>query len=176
MSDINPYAAPSVPDPLLDDRGPAGGPWRDGKYLVVHRLGGPDLPHLCLITGEPAEMRLPVQIQWSYPVDFSMRTTWVNVGLTKETSRKTTRNSNLGCVAHLVSILAILLLVALGGQLSRPLFLVLMTVLITCAVLGILFSHYANLLRFAKARGEFIWLSGAGPRFLDQLPVWPGPR
>jgi hypothetical protein len=174
MSDINPYAAPRVPDPLLDERGPAGGPWRDGKYLVVHRLGGAAAPHLCLITGEPAEMSIPVPIQWSYPVDYSMRTTLVNVGLTRETSRRATRNDKLGCVAHLVSIPAILMLVALGGQMPRPLYLVLMTVLITCAVLGIIFSHFSKFLRFAKARGEFIWLRGAGPRFLDQLPVWPG--
>ena len=172
MSDINPYAAPSVPDPLLDDRGPAGGPWRDGKFLVIHRLGG-DLPHICLLTGEPADVRLPVQIQWSYPIDYSMRTTWVQVGLTQEARLKSERMGLIGCWAHLVSIVAIIAIVSLSGQMSRLLFLSLFAPFLLTVVVGMICSHYSKQLRFVKARGEYIWLRGAGPRFLDQLPVWP---
>jgi len=175
MSDINPYAAPRVPDPVLPDRPPPGGAWRDGRLLVVHRLGGA-LPHICLLTGQPADVRLPVHIHWSYPIDYSMRNTLVEIGLTTGASRKNVRNSNAGCAANGVSVVGMITLIVIRGQLSRPLFWVLLAPLILSAVIGMIVSHYSNLLRFAKARGEYIWLRGADVRFLDQLPLWPGPR
>ncbi len=172
--DINPYAPPSVPDPLLADRGPSGA-WRDGKYLVVHRSGGA-LPHICLLTGLPAEMRLPVQIRWSYPVDFSMRDTKLEIGLTIEASRKNGRYGNFGCAANILSVVGVIVLVAFGPVLWGPLTFVMFVAIGLSAASGAIIAHYTQFLRFSKARGEYIWLRGAGPRFLEQLPVWPGTR
>jgi len=172
MSEINPYAPPSVPDPLLADRLPSGA-WCDGKYLVVHRSGA-TLPHLCLLTGLPAQMRLPVPIRWSYPVDYSMRTTTVEIGVTIEARQHHVRYDKVGCIAHLVPVLGVAVLVAFGRLFSGPaIFAILVAMGIGLAV-GSIISHSSQFLRFSKARGEYIWLRGAGPRFLEQLPVWPG--
>jgi hypothetical protein len=173
MADLNPYAAPHVLDPVLPERGLAGSAWRDGKFLVVHRLGA-TLPHVCLHTGEPAEMRLPIHVRWSYPVDFTTRDTVVEIGMTLAASRRNTRLGHAGCASHLVAVVAIFCLALGGGQFSRPVFLLLLVPLLVSAVCGMVISHYTELLRFAKARGEFIWLRGACPRFLEKLPDWPG--
>ena len=172
MSEINPYAPPSVPDPLLADRGPSGA-WRDGKYLVVHRSGGA-LPYICLWTGRPAEMRVPVLIRWSYPIDYSMRQTTVDIGLTVEASRKYGRYGRLGCAANILSVLGVVVLVSLGPVLWGQLMFVILLAMGISVAIGSIISHYSQHLRFSKARGEYIWLRGAGPRFLEQLPVWPG--
>ena len=175
MADINPYAAPSVPDPLLPDRGPPAGPWRDGLALVIHRLGGA-LPHVCLRTGQPADVRRRVQIRWSYPIDYSMRDTIVEVGLTLDANRSNRRWELATTLAIIVSIVGTIAVVVTKDQLARPLFLSLLAPSVMIGVWGLIASYSSRLLRFAKARGEYIWLRGAHPDFLACLPEWPGRR
>lgn len=172
MSDVNPYAPPSVPDPLLAPR-PPGGVWRDGPLLVVHYLGA-TLPHICLVTGQPAQLRRSVTVKWSYPIDVSTRTTAVDVGLSGTAARANRRLELGSAIAIGISVIAGVSAVFAADNMARPAFIVVFFPFLLLFGCGLIASDRARLLRFWKARGEYLWLKGAGDRLLDHLPVWPG--
>lgn len=175
MADVNPYASPSVPDPLLPDRPPAGGAWRDGQMLVVHRQGAA-LPHICLLTSQPAAVRRWVSIRWSYPIDYSMRETAIEVALSTAANQSNQRRSIAGGWAILLSAAgAVTLIFAKIYVPDLPFDWLLLPVAVVGAT-GLVVAHYSRLLRFQKARGDYLWLHGAHQQFLEHLPTWPGAK
>src|SRR3954451_3105290 len=63
-SDVNPYAAPQVPDPLVDFAHMGIGVWRDDDCIVMHRDAG--LPPFCVKTGEPSRGAANIDATWLY--------------------------------------------------------------------------------------------------------------
>ncbi|HEX5102870.1 MAG TPA: hypothetical protein VFV87_03615, partial [Pirellulaceae bacterium] len=53
MTEINPYASPTVAAGYDASAGPGIGVWRDGDMFVIHRRAA--LPAVCIETGQPAE-------------------------------------------------------------------------------------------------------------------------
>jgi hypothetical protein len=174
MSDINPYVPPAVPDPLLAPQSP-GGAWRDGPFLVVHRLGA-TLPHICLRTGTPAVLRRSVTIKWSYPIDVSTRTTAVDVGLSGRAARMNRRLELGGNLASGAGIVAGAVALYAAEGMTRPIFTIVFLPFFILFAGGLIASDRARLLRFWRARGEYLWLKGASEPLLDHLPAWPGVR
>jgi hypothetical protein len=178
MADINPYAAPRVPDPLLPDRPPPGGAWRDGRMLVVHRRGGA-LPHICLLTGQPADVRRREQVEWWYMIDFARRLTTVEFGLSKPADQSNRRWRRCGSVVMIAApclFVTVMVAIVLGLLPGRYLLLWIVGSLMTLAAGGLVYSRHSPLLRFERVRGDFLWIRGAHSTLLACLPEWPGPR
>lgn len=176
MADINPYAPPIFPDPLLQDEVPSSGPWRDGKLLVVHRLGGV-LPQICLRTGQPAVVRRMEHVEWWYMTDIGRRLTTVEFGLSRSADQSNRRWCRIGCIAMIAAPAVFVtagLLMAVGLLADRYILLLVVGSLVVLAMGGVVYSWHAPLLRFEKLRGDFIWMKGAHPDLLACLPEWPG--
>ena len=171
-ADVNPYAAPQVPDAMLVEPECVGA-WRDGNRLVVHRHLTA-LPRICLLTGQPAGQRRSVDVSWSYPIDIWTRMLRLQVSVCDSALASNRRwkwliaGMALGVFALLIGVFSAPHLLPFElGYLIGPLGVVLLFT--SAQVLG-----RFPALRFKRVRGDYLWLAGAGPKFLDQLPSWPG--
>jgi hypothetical protein len=180
-ADINPYAPPSIPDPLLKPN-PGIGVWRDGYLLVVHRDAA--LPSLCVKTGLPAAewIEVPVgffdfsslsRIRFTLRAPLSARAVWWRrVG------------PRIALVVAAVAFACVPLVLCLAPHSGRVYFLDSFgntsdrLMIFTAAIVGLIACLFAlsgwRLLEFHRHQRGYFWFTGARGRFLDHLPRWPG--
>jgi hypothetical protein len=179
-ADINPYAPPSIPDPLLKPD-PGIGVWRDGSLLVVHRDAM--LPPICVKTGLPAAEWIGVPVAF---FDFSTLSR-IRFTLRAPLSARAVWWRRIGprialavaAVAFACVPLAIWLAPRVGQPgratygfpFDRPLIFV-------AAVVGLIAVFMAlggwRLLELHRHQRGYFWFTGARGKFLDYLPRWPG--
>jgi hypothetical protein len=170
----NPYASPQTD--AYEQPAPQVGVWQDGEYLVMHL--GAALPPICVKSGQPAERYSAVTIRW-VQIFVPWRST-IAVPLTWAAYRK----AMFAPVVIFVGTLAAT--VAMVGVAARfddePILLILLVAALAVAtiVTGLrALNALGTVLRVSRSRGKHLWLSGAGPEFLKQLPKWedlPQPR
>ena len=172
-ADINPYAAPQVPDAMLVEPECVGA-WRDGNRLVVHRRMSA-LPPICVLTGQPAAHRRSVNVGWSYPIDISPRVLRLEVSVC-DSLLATNRRRQWRFALLTLGVFAVSVGVCCAEEIlpmSVRGILILALVVAYGFTMAQVFRRLPPL-RFKKVHGNYLWLAGAGPKFLDQLQPWPG--
>ena len=169
--EINPYAAPAEAGGY-DSQSPAGiGVWRDGYYVVMHRAA--PFPPVCIFSGQPAERYRRYALLWYYPIDWTTRRLILHVPLCEEAFQQYRLRWRLGTAAILLPVLLTGALLYLAGHRADGW---LCSMMLVCLI-GILFWGGLRWwdgqpLRFVRVRGQYLWLSGADPKFVVQLPPW----
>ena len=169
FANINPYASPAGIGGYEPDFGRGVGVWRDGNRLVIHKDA--ELPRVCLITGEPAQVGFPLEVVWRQGI--STRRLRLLAPLSTAIHRSYRRRRWAAIGGFLASL----------GWLSFAIFLheivgqrvVSLSVGLTAFVAAAAFftyCYYSQLLYFVSAHGSYLWLKGADRRFLARLPPW----
>jgi hypothetical protein len=164
----NPYESPATAGGCFSEELAGIGVWRDGSYLVMHQRA--QLLGFCIKTGQPAERFVPFKLRWHYPIDWITRRLRVELPFCDVAYRASRRKRFLGMVV-LVGTMAFLVASQLLLTIHPPqgLFMLL-------AIGGIVVSNWLRLppLKFIRARGDYLWFSGAGTGFLANFPNWTG--
>ena len=132
---------------------------------------GATLPPICVKTGKPAERHSTVTIRWVQ--NFVPWRLTIDVPLTTAAFRAV-------ILAPVVAFVATLLVTGgLVGTLTlfddEPILLVLLIAAFAVAtiVMGLrALNALGKVLQVRQSHGKYLWLSGAGPEFLQQLPKW----
>jgi hypothetical protein len=168
--DINPYAPPAVPDPLLPlHAGP--GVWRDGYFVVMHQES--ELPLVCVKTGLACRQRVRVEV---FPMQLSKMPRRIAVPLASWW-----RIWAVYCREH-VMLLGIGLVFGaqgldsgmkwiFGGDFLVANVFAAGAIFVILALCGM---FWGSPLDCVRSDGPYFWLRGACPRFLENLPEWPG--
>jgi hypothetical protein len=175
-AEINPYAPPSIPDPLVRPD-PGIGVWRDGNLFVTHRDA--QLPPICVQSGLPAAewVALPVnyfdlftltRVVFVLRAPLSARTMWW---------RRVGPRIALAVAAIAFACVPLLLWMDLRSEppYHRPAdspFLFVAVVVGLIAVLGAI-GHW-RVLDYQRYQRNYFWFAGAHRKFLEKLPPWPG--
>jgi hypothetical protein len=172
IADINPYASPAVADgPVVPDR--EIGAYQDGPLLVVHSQAR--LPEVCFKTGQPATRRHTMYLDGSTGTLFGKRTLsldlplshrawWLHVRIPFWLGMTALLCLSLGCT-----------LAWLNWWLREPgIGKLMLASLISAVMFGIATAIAKECLVVKRVRGDWFWISGAHPRFLDRLPPWLG--
>ncbi len=187
---VNPYAAPQVPDPYMPNAvggAPFQGLWREGKWLVMHKLA--PLPDICLKSNVPATGRLKRKLQWHHPaisitilagllvyvilaLILTKRAT-IQIALTEEWFAIRRRRILFAWGIVLVSIVMFIAGVAFidpADSLVPAIAIMLAGVLF---VGGLIYGQYApSMVSPKRMTDDYIWLKGVHPDFLDRLEAW----
>jgi hypothetical protein len=167
--EINPYEPPTEAGGY-DSRSHAGvGAWRDGEHLVVH----PDavLPPFCIKTGQAAERTILYKLHRSFVLDRTTRRLTLNVPVSQVGYRLYTsawRKAALSTVVGGVALVLLLLVLSNGTLINIARY----GTFVWTVGLAARSIFLWDLLQFVRARSPYLWLSGANPRFLQQLPDW----
>jgi hypothetical protein len=170
--DQNPYAPSAVVDPRHQFAEAGVGAWRDGDLLVIHR--DVRLPDVCLKTGRPATRRLAVKLTWDEHL-WSLRkqSLQLEVPLCDRRYDWATRLRWL-LVALGIAALAVLgvFIPSMDPWPSHYSAVTIFAGAVTAVTLLLCSVMLGEPVAVRRARGDYVWLAGAGQRFLEQLPVW----
>lgn len=164
-----------------------GGPWRDGKILVVGK--GAPLPELCFKCGGTPTKHLNRKLTWHHPAIYLTilvnlivyvivalivrKTEKVRIPVCAACNGRRLRNNVIGTLVFLLSVVLLGYGVSSSGTGSDY-----STAFLLSGTLLILFSLLlAFSFQFATARkinDRFVWINKAGKNLLDTLPQWPG--
>jgi len=178
--ETNPYAPP-VNAELATDISPQL--YRQREYLVVHRLA--KFPNVCVKTNaEPITNKTIVAIR----VGFIPERHKLTIGLSDTWRSRARKRWKLGialttaAAITFITFFAFATFVALQLATSRA-----VSIPLVVGVIGVAGFVYVGLcigqiltephrypLTCARRRGDFFWLRGAHPEFLDRLPEFPG--
>jgi hypothetical protein len=164
IDEVNPYASPAGAGGYDPERDRGVGVWSDGKLLVMHPQA--TLPPICIATGQPATRWLAYDLAWYYPIDWSHRHLKFNVPLCEASYRRWKPK-----VWTTVLILLPLLACVVGafffnaGSLCGLAFAGFM-------IWALIQAFFGKRLRFERVRAGYLWITGASPEFLRQLPPW----
>ena len=170
--EVNPYASPTVAGGYHADNSPGIGVWCDGTLLVIHKRAA--LPSICIATGEPAFRYRPFVLDWTYSIDLFRRQLQLPLPLSKDAYRRYRKRENLANAAIVLPLLALVLTyVVFGSELAGGWYFA----LVCCIVCGMCFSAIIRgtnrrPIRFVSKQNHYLWIAGADPRFLAQLPPW----
>jgi len=177
-ADVNPYAPPQVPDPILTPD-PGIGVWRDGQLLVMHKDA--ELPRVCIYTGERAVGAREYRLVWKCTGDLFSREKNLYLPLCRRHLRAFAWQRLQSLVGLLLS--AVSLLIMLFAPLLLPVLgdLVFLYVVPPGLLLGIagvvmwIVSYYGTNqpLILVHARGDYLWFGGLHVSFLQALPQSP---
>jgi hypothetical protein len=161
-SPLNPYESPRGIGEVRDIRENGIGVWQDRGLIVMHERAR--LPPRCVKSGERADGAFPILMNGKE----------LRVPLSSE------------CFFWFVIFWRRLAIVALGmilvaagiGLTFRSFLWELLGVVAVIAIAGVGLGWVAliaptGLLRCSKQEHEYLWLSGAHPAYLSQLPPWP---
>jgi hypothetical protein len=170
--EVNPYAAPAVPDAVLPEQVDAG-VWRDGPLVVLKK--GHTLPALCLKTGLPADQWQTETLTWFTP--WGVWPAWIHVPvpLSRMAVRKGIVLSRCCYAAAAVCGALLAIAVARMSQLdARTARMTIGPLAVTILILLLVALRERWLLSIAQVRGnaDLIWLAGARESFLRHLPPW----
>jgi len=165
-AETNPYASPAGAGGYDPDQDRGVGVWSDGKLLVIHLQA--TLPPICIDSGQPATRWLPFDLSWYYPIDWSHRHLKLNLPLC-EVSFRRWRPKPWSAAVFLVPLLVWAITVPFFGQDVGFLLGVAFCCFLLWAAVQVLWRKG---LRFERVRSGYLWLAGASPEFLRQLPPW----
>jgi hypothetical protein len=170
--DPNPYAPSAVADPRQELVEAGVGVWRDGGLIVLHRDAR--LPAICLKTGQPATRWFTFQLSWGRPLFLGRREI---LSLRLPLSERRHYLASRRWVLLGWGLIMLFVLVGFAPYLhwlsdrDQALFIFgIGSLMVTLVLTGVALGEPVQLWR---ARGDYLWISGAGERFLAQLPVWP---
>lgn len=167
--------------------GGAGGFWRDGKALVFTKDA--HFPDRCVKSNVPTQRRLTRNLAWYPPWTFALifagllifiivalciqKKAKIRIGLSDEWFAKRTRATMMGWGSVLLGILIVVLGANYQGKGGETYFIVLLGIVVGLvgAVVG---AMNARLVYPKKITNTHVWLNGVSPKFLGQLPTWPG--
>jgi hypothetical protein len=178
---------PSKPNPF-ESSPPAGnsnaspvgtpGPWRDGSYLVLHPYET-NLPAICVKTG----LRQGVVVDsytmpfHSSDADYGEFTLKIDIPLSKSYSRT---RAIIGLVVPLLTCVlgcsGMLVWIGDSEAIPKPVIAVLGIVGMALPIVGVAFAAWwlcRQPLIPIGTRRPYIWLKGACPAFLEELPPLP---
>ncbi len=173
--EINPYAAPLVPSGPWT---PGVGVWREGPLLVLHKDA--ELPRICIHTGEPAAGARDFYIAWKRPGDLLSRGRHLYLPLRYDLLHAFARQrlqSLVGLAMAALALLAMFSLPLLSG-LGDWVFLAVVLPGLAVGFVGVTlwWVNYGSLsepLKVVFSAGDYLWLAGPSPAYLDRLPAWP---
>jgi len=165
-ADPNPYASPAGARGYDPEQDRGVGVWCDGKLLVIHPQA--TLPPICIDTGQPATHWFTFDLTWYYPIDWSHRHLKLSVPLC-EASYRCWRPTYWSTALFLVPLLIWAVTAPFFGRDAFS--------LIGLTFCGFLLwavgqALWRKRLRFERVRSGYLWLAGASPEFLRQLPPW----
>lgn len=175
--DLNPYASPQVPNPLVDLAHLGVGVWRDGQLIVMHKDAV--LPPFCVKTGEPTRKTVYVDAMWLCK---SFQIYIVGPKLTVPLADRMTLISawNRQFIVPLVfAVFVVCFILAtwignyLGQRFEVPAGLLAGIISIGLVVWACVAG---DLLTLVRTEGSYHWLSGAKEPFLNRLPPWQPPE
>jgi hypothetical protein len=174
---FNPFASPVLPeDREASPRGTPGS-WRDRHYLVVHPYEA-KLPAVCLKSGRRYDVSFEAyELPFQSRADFGDFTLKIDVPLSKAYRRNWLF---IGLLVPLVGCLlgcsGIVFMVAETAIFPRELLTVIGLLGIGLLIFGLVFGgwwFWHPPLRPVAASEPYIWLTGACPAFLEELPPLP---
>lgn len=169
---LDPYAAPvEVTD---ENPEPPVGVWRDGELLVIHE-GVTSLPNRCVLTNKLLTVRCRQQLSLGSPL-WRNRQIILHFGLIETIQRPMERSRNRWTVVAAACALPglitiVLMLVGYFWDVSAGVFL--LSLLVSTALL-VRAATCENVFKIRAVKDPYVWLTGAGPPFLDSLPKWTG--
>jgi hypothetical protein len=172
-TDLNPYAPSVVAEPY--DRREREAPselglWHDGKFVVMHVEA--TWPASCVKTGLPAVgshtvkiVRMVPESWWrreeiDIPVPLGSRWCWL------------VKRFRWAVFAAGCPLIPGALLLLTWRPVAFPAALMGVATVGSFVAIAI-FGTFDHVLQFKRSWGNYVWLSGAGKRFLAQLPPWP---
>lgn len=186
---VNPYAAPTMPQPFLS---PAkeyqGGVWRDGPILVMHKLAA--LPPVCLKSGQPATQWLKRNLSWHHPacylgllgglipfvviaLIFTKRAN-IQIGLTDEWAAR--RRTRIG-IAWAVALLGIAFIVGgivLTARTNEQYGVIGIPVGVITLLIGAVVGNIGGaMVTPKKIDDNYVWLKGVHANALAMFPNVP---
>jgi hypothetical protein len=173
MSDeLNPYASP-VADCRAAAVVPKDGPWRYGTLLVLHEDA--DLPGRCIKTGRPAEVVYACQLDCRKYLGWSGGWISLKLPMTRQAVLKFVRARRrvFGVTFVLMSVpLAVVVWhVPLRAGLTLGAVAQIFVAIGAALVTSVLVPELLHCRRYQR---PFLWVEGAGARYLASLPEWPG--
>lgn len=170
---FDPYAAPAGEAEYFESLGPGVGLWHQDFEIVMHRRA--DFPPRCVLTNEATDDLQIRRLAWGHPFDIGLtQRHHVRYAISAAALRGLGHHRVLAIgVAIVCFLLLCVLLVALfEGQtplLILPIGLMLLVFVASCKTA----ADARRPLKIVAQGGEYLWLIGAGPRFLLSLPRWP---
>jgi hypothetical protein len=179
MEDMNPYAAPQsdLPFKALADK--SRSVWRDGDLLVMREKAA--LPNRCIECNAPQTRPLNLRLDYAGPTrsfvlsnPLHARTFRINVPICeRHRGQRRARIARALCLRLLALALAIPVLYYFVFQAGSVRLVFLLVALVAFARVFWDSPHWAPPVEPRKIDGELIWLSGADPAYLAQLPPFP---
>lgn len=186
---FNPYAAPSMPQPMMQQPGYQGGVWRKGNILVMHQRAR--LPEICVKSGAPATTWLKRDMSWFHPLCYLAllggliplvivalivtKKATVHVGLCAEWAARRKRWLIIGWSSALLGLGLIFGGIILAanemdaGAIGIPIGIL---ILLVGAIAG---SIGSRIVTPKKITDEYVWLKGVHPDVLNMFPEWTQP-
>jgi hypothetical protein len=183
---FNPYAAPTMPQPMMPPANYQGGVWRKGNLLVMHQRA--QLPQICVKSGMPATTWLKRDMSWFHPLCYLAllggliplvivalivtKKATVHVGLCEEWAARRKRWLWISWSIALFGIALIIGGIVAGaneieiGFIGLPIGIV---VLLIGAIIG---SMGSRIVVPKKITDEYVWLKGVHPDVLNMFPEW----
>lgn len=189
FAEVNPYAPSQVLAQPLPTTKPIGA-WRHGNQMVVHRHWS--LPPFCVRTNAPAETSVQRTVSWLHPLVYialisplifvilalvlrkAMR---LDVPLSHDAHQLLRRRLIIGYCFTGGGILLCAFAVVMGSSVEgeASLAFIAMGILGLLTLLGgiLAASHTYNFLSASKIDGDYAWIRGVCPSYLERLPPWP---
>ena len=180
----NPYESPKYDLPPVQPGVPEGA-WRHGKILVARK--GAQLPPRCVKTNEPATAWITKKFSWHHPILILLicagllfyvifaivltKSGKLTIGLTDERLQRRRILIGLTWVTALGSLTG--LFAGVASIEADGFFAVLMLTFMVLALFSVVFGVFSRVLTPVKITDDYIYLRGAHPDFLKQLPPWP---
>ncbi len=170
--DPNPYAPSAVLDPREELAAAGVGVWRDGRLVVLHRDA--PLPAICFKTGRPATHWFTYYLAWNRHF-FSSHVEQLRLRVPLCRWRHNLTRLRWILLGLGLAVLALLAWWAPNLHLLPDPYQALVvfglgSLMVTLILTGVALGEPVQLRRY---RGNYLWLSGAGEKFLVHLPAWP---
>jgi hypothetical protein len=183
---FNPYAAPTMPQPMQHVPNYQGGVWRKGNVLVMHQRA--QLPQICVKSGMPATTWLKRDMSWFHPACYLAllgglipllivalivtKKATVHVGLSEEWAARRKRWLTIGwCTAGLGLAMLIGGIVLAANDIEMGIIGVPLGIVVMLGG-GIAGSIGSRIVTPKKITDEYVWMKGVHPDVLNMFPEW----
>lgn len=184
---FNPYAAPTVPQPMQPAANYQGGVWRKGNVLVMHQRA--QLPAVCVKSGLPATTWLKREMSWYHPLCYLallgglipfvvialivQKKATVHVGLCEEWAARRKRWLFIGWTTALLGLALLVGGCTIAANNERELgafFLGVPVGIVVMLIGGVAGSIGSRIVTPKKITDEYVWIKGVHPNMLDMFP------
>ncbi len=165
--------------------------WRSGKILVMHKEA--KLPDRCIKTNGPADHWLKRKLSWHHPAIFitilagaliyiiiavvASKSATIHIGLSNAARSRRRYAILFGWLTGLSSLVMMGFGISIYSATEPGLFMLLFFSGLVFGLVGIVWcSQIASCVTPSKIDKEYVWLKGAHPDYLNELPEWDGPN